>query len=148
MNIAKYRPFWTQSPRSLFESLFSDAIENLLDDSETRREGRFVPAVDIKETEDEYTITAELPGIKKEDVHIELKNGLLTISGERKFEHEEKKENYTRIERSYGAFRRTFNVPEHVKEDKIEAIYKDGLLTVKLPKGEAVKPKEIEVKVQ
>jgi len=139
MELTRYEPFWMTTPRRLLGGFFDDLGFTAND--------TFVPAVDIKETEDKYVIEVEVAGIDKKDVHIEVKDGVLTLSGERKFEHEEKKDNYTRIERSYGKFHRTFTLPDLVMEDKIEAAYKDGLLTIELPKGEEAKPKEIEVKV-
>lgn len=148
MNLIKYNPFGAIARRTVFGDLFGDALETFLGGVEWTAAENFVPAVDVKETDKEYMIEAELPGIKKEDVHIEVKDHVLTLRGERKFENEEKKEDYTRIERSYGTFLRTFGLPEHVAETGIEAAYKDGILTIRLPKGEAPKPKEIEVKLQ
>lgn len=102
--------------------------------------------VDIVEDKDKYIVTAELPGLNREDIHIYFKEGALVIEGERKKEREEKGLNYHRLERRYGKFYRTFNLGSKVKVDKINATYKDGILTVDLPKVEEVKPKEIEVK--
>ncbi|HVN49258.1 MAG TPA: Hsp20/alpha crystallin family protein [Bacteroidota bacterium] len=106
------------------------------------------PAVDITEHEDAYVVKAELPGVNKDDVKITLESNILTIHGEKKQEKETKKENYHRVERSYGSFQRSFTLPTTVKSDKIEAQYKDGVLTVALPKAEEAKPKQIEVKVK
>lgn len=106
------------------------------------------PAVDITEDEKEYIVKAELPDIKKEDVKVCVENGDLTISGERKFEKEEKGKKYHRIERSYGSFVRSFTLPEGVSGDKVGASFKDGVLEIHLPKDEKAKPKSIEVKVQ
>jgi HSP20 family protein len=106
----------------------------------------FSPAVDIKETQGEYMVTAEVPGIKKEDIHIEVADNLLTIKGERKFEKEEKNESYHRVERSYGTFSRAFTLPTSVKADGIEAKFHDGLLTIRIPKAEEKVPKKIEIK--
>lgn len=106
------------------------------------------PSVDIIEDEKEFLIKAELPEIKKEDVHVTVENGVLSISGERKFEKEEKNKRYHRTERSYGSFTRSFSVPEGTDAGKVRAEFKDGLLQVHLPKSETAKPKQIEVKVQ
>jgi len=108
----------------------------------------WTPAVDIAEHDDEYKVKVELPGVNKEDVKITLESNILTIRGEKKQEKETKKENYHRIERSYGSFQRSFTLPTSVKSDKIDAIYKDGILSVSLPKAEEAKPKQIEVKVK
>ncbi len=107
---------------------------------------RWAPAVDIKETEDALVLSAELPGLTKEDVKITLENQVLTLSGERKFEKEAKGENYHRIERSYGAFTRAFTLPTHVRTEKVEATFDNGVLTVTLPKMEESKPRHIAIR--
>lgn len=108
----------------------------------------WTPAVDIAEHDDEYLVKVELPGVNKDEVKLTLENNILTIRGEKKQEKETKKENYHRVERSYGSFQRSFTLPAAVKSDKIDASYKDGILTVSLPKAEEAKPKQIEVKVK
>jgi len=108
----------------------------------------WTPAVDIAEHENEYVVNVELPGVNKDDVKITLESNILTIRGEKKEEKEAKKENYHRIERSYGAFQRSFNLPTTVKSDKIDAVYNNGVLSISLPKAEEAKPKRIEVKVK
>jgi len=108
----------------------------------------WTPAVDISEQENEYIVKMELPGVAKEDVKISLESNILTIKGEKKQEKEEKNKNLHRIERSYGSFQRSFTLPTTVKSDKIDAFFKDGVLTVSLPKMEEAKPKQIEVKVK
>jgi len=106
------------------------------------------PRVDIHETEKEIIIDAELPGIAKEDIKVELKNGILTISGERKQEKKTEKGNSYRIERHYGKFERSFGLPETVADDKVNAKFKDGILSLTLPKTEKAIPKEITVNVE
>jgi HSP20 family protein len=105
------------------------------------------PAVDIREREDAYLVEIELPGLTKDDVKITMENNILTIQGEKKHEKEERRGDYHRSERVYGSFQRSFTLPSSVKNDKIEAQYKNGILTVSLPKVEEAKPKAIEVKV-
>jgi HSP20 family protein len=105
------------------------------------------PLVDIIEDEKEYLVKAELPEVKKEDVKVTLEEGALHISGERKFEKEEKNRKYHRIERAYGSFDRVFILPEGTKPDAIKASFHDGLLEVHLPKNGESKPKTLEVKV-
>lgn len=105
------------------------------------------PLVDITEDDKEYAIKAELPDVKKEDVHVSVENGVLSISGERKFEKEEKGKKYHRVERAYGSYYRSFSVPDDADAGKVNAEFKDGLLRVRLPKGEKAKPKQIEVKI-
>ena len=125
-------------------------------DSFGRREGPGEPAslaawrptADVAERHDVYVVTSDVPGVDREDIKVRLTNNVLTISGEKKAEREEKKEkeNYHLIERSYGSFSRSFHLPTDVQEGKISAEFKDGVLTVTLPKAEKAKAKEIEVK--
>ena len=105
------------------------------------------PRVDISELEDRYEVHAELPGLSKEDIKVNLEDGVLTIEGEKKRSAETNEDSYRRTERVYGKFSRSFNLGDRVSADKISAAYKDGVLTVALPKAEEVKPKTIEVKV-
>jgi len=117
----------------------------------TREEGVFsnwVPAVDIFENDKkELVLKAELPDVKKEDVSVTVENNTLTLSGERKFDSEVKKENYHRIERAYGSFSRSFSLPATVDTGKIGAEFKNGVLTVRLPFREEAKPRSIAVEV-
>ncbi|HYL99738.1 MAG TPA: Hsp20/alpha crystallin family protein [Blastocatellia bacterium] len=108
----------------------------------------WTPSCDVYETNNEIVVKAELPGVKKENVHIAVENGMLIITGERKLEEEIKKENYQRIELNYGEFSRSFVLPTGVEIPKIAAAFTDGLLTVTLPKLEEAKRKAIEVKVK
>jgi len=105
------------------------------------------PLVDITEDEKEYLITAELPEVKKEDLKVTVENGVLNITGERRFEKEEKGKRYHRVERAYGTFTRSFTLPEDADGGKVNADFKDGVLKVHLAKSEKAKPKSIDVKV-
>jgi HSP20 family protein len=105
------------------------------------------PLVDITEDEKEYLIKAGLPEVKKEDVKLTVQDDVMCISGERKYEKEEKGKKYHRVERAYGSFMRSFSLPEDADGSKVNAEYKDGVLKVHLPKSEKAKPKSIEVKV-
>ncbi len=107
----------------------------------------WAPVVDIVEDENEYLIKAELPEVKKEDVKVTVQDDVLTISGERMFEKEEKGRQYHRMERAYGSFARSFTLPEDAYGEKVAAEFKDGVLKVHLPKSEQAKPKSIEVKI-
>ncbi len=107
----------------------------------------WTPLVDVEESDKEYTIKAELPEVKKEDVKVEIQNGSLRISGERKLEKEESGRRFHRIERSYGSFERSFALPEGTKKGDLKAEFKDGLLKVHLPKTEEAKPKILEIPV-
>lgn len=108
----------------------------------------FTPAVDIAEKDKEYLVKAQLPGVKKEHVKVELLNGVLTLAGERKYEKEEKSEKMHRVETAYGAFTRAFVVPEDVLAEKIAAEFKDGILTVRLPKTDIRKPATKTIRVE
>lgn len=103
------------------------------------------PDVDILEDENGIMLHAELPGIDPKDVELNVENNVLTLSGVRKLEYEDKKENYRRVERSYGAFSRSFSLPRLIDEDKIKAEYKDGILKVQIPKHEKAKPRQIKI---
>jgi len=108
---------------------------------------QWLPLVDITEDDKEYLIKAELPEVKKEQVKVTVENGVLTISGERRFEKEEKDKKYHCIERAYGSFTRSFSVPDDADDAKVSAVFKDGILTVHLATSEKARPKSVEVKV-
>ena len=124
---------------SLFEELFGDGAR-------TEMVEPFVPRVNLAETDGEYEIAVDLPGMKSEDLTVELKGGQLWITGERKHEEEEKGRTFHRIEKRYGRFQRAIPLVAPVKENEIGAEYKDGVLRVTVPKVEEAKPKRIEVK--
>src|SRR5439155_27237075 len=107
----------------------------------------WTPLADITEDDMEYVIKAELPELKRKDVKVTVENGVLTISGERKFEKEEKKTKYHLVERGYGTFMRSFALPDDADFSKVNAEFKNGVLTVHVPKSEHAQPKQIEVKV-
>lgn len=107
----------------------------------------WAPAVDLKETEDAYTLEADLPGLKKEDIELTAVDNMITVKGERKHEEEVKENGYQRVERRYGTFQRTFEIPGGFDADKVEAHFEDGVLHVKLPKREEAKPRHIDVKI-
>lgn len=143
MGIDPFRPF-EERIRRFFEGFepFRTAGE------ENWSLATWAPAVDIYETDNEIVVKAELPEVKKEDVYVSIENNLLTIRGERKFSEETKKENYHRVERSYGEFMRTFTLPSFVDANKVNAEFKNGMLVVTLAKREEAKPKQIEVKAK
>jgi HSP20 family protein len=107
----------------------------------------WAPSVDISEDNKEWLVKADLPEVKKEDVKVTVENGVLTLSGERRFEKEEKDKKYHRLERSYGSFSRSFTLPEGADGTKVGAEFKEGVLKVHLPKTEKAKAKAVEVKV-
>jgi HSP20 family protein len=116
-------------------------------DKEAMTITEWAPSVDIIEDDKEWLVKADLPEVRKEDVKVTVENGVLTITGERKFEKEEKDKKYHRLERSYGNFLRSFTLPDAAEGSKVNAEFKDGVLKVHLPKSEVAKPKAVEVKV-
>ena len=113
-----------------------------------RNRDDYYPAVNIEENEDAYRVSIELPGMEKKDIKISFQDDVLTVSGEKKDQKEENDRNYHYFERRFGKFERSFRIHTDVIVDKIDAGFKDGVLTVDMPKAEIVKPKEIEVKVK
>jgi HSP20 family protein len=105
-----------------------------------------LPAVDVRENDQRYAVTVELPGVRKEDVQVELENGMLTIRGEKTSEREEKQEQCRYSERSYGSFSRSFSLPSDADADRLEASFKDGVLSLTIPRIEQVKPRAIAIK--
>jgi HSP20 family protein len=105
-----------------------------------------VPALDISERKDAYLVTVELPGLKPEDLDITMEDGLLTIQGERQFTSESSEQQFHRVERRYGAFRRSITLPAHVMAEGIQASFEDGVLQILVPKAEEAKPKRIQVR--
>jgi HSP20 family protein len=116
--------------------------------SEPRTARPWVPAVDIEETENELILKADLPDLKLEDIEVRVENETLTLRGERRFEKEDRAKGFHRIERSYGSFVRSFSVPHSVDSEHVAAEYKNGVLTVTLPKKEAAKPRQVKVQVK
>lgn len=126
----------------LFDEFFEQpfGLNSFLDDSEMM--GEFSPQLDISETEKEIAVSAELPGLKREDIGIALDNNMLRISGEKKAEKKEKGKHFYRVERSYGSFHRSIPLSAEVDQDKIEAVFKRGVLKVKLPKTRAAQERK------
>jgi HSP20 family protein len=138
------------SRMSPFDRLFNDEVlrpfRMFEEMAETLNERGWAPAVDIRETEEAYEVLADLPGFDKKNVDITLENNILTLRGERKWEGEEEKQAYRRIERAYGEFSRSFSLPTQVDAETVEAKFTDGVLTIKIPKAEESKPRRITVK--
>jgi HSP20 family protein len=142
--ISRFEPFRTNSLQEQFNRLFSEAFDHSSDESSITT---WAPAVDIFETEHELVVKADLPDIKDEELDIRVENNILTIRGERKFEKQVNENNYLRVERAYGSFSRSFSLANTVNSDAIKAEYKDGVLTLTIPKREEAKPKQIKVNV-
>lgn len=145
MAITRWRPF-----RDVVS--VQDEMSRLFDDVFGQRparvqwtDGIWNPSVDVTEDKDSVLVKAEMPGLNKDDIKISVQDSILTLKGEKKQEKEEKETDYHRIERSYGSFCRSFQLPTTVRADKIKANYKDGVLSITLPKTEEVKPKEIPI---
>jgi HSP20 family protein len=139
-----------QNPRSLFHLNDVDrAFDSFFNTRFSENMDRQIsPRTNVEETENEWIISAELPGVDKKDISINMQDDVLTISGEKKSEKEDKEKNFHRVERSYGKFSRSFTINTAVVQDKVDAEYKDGILTISLPKAEEAKPKAIDVKVK
>lgn len=105
----------------------------------------WMPSVNIRETEQAFFVEAELPGLTKKDIDITLENNILKLSGERRFEKDTNEESYHRVERSYGSFLRTFSLPSQVNAESVKASFKDGVLTIEVPKAEEAKPRKIAI---
>ena len=146
MNVVQYAPF-----RGL--STLHDQVNRLFNESIVRGHGEesaittWAPAVDIYETPNELVVKADLPEVEEKDIDIRVENNLLTIRGERKFEKSVSEDNYLRVERTYGSFSRSFSLPNTVNAEAIHAEYKNGVLTVNLPKREESKPRQVKVSV-
>jgi HSP20 family protein len=143
---------WT--PRRDFLSL-QEGMNELLEDAfgfPAKRRGfferGFEPLVDVYEDKEKVEVKVELPGMDQKDVTVNVEDNVLTIKGEKKFEDEDKRDNYHKIERFYGKFERTFTLPSSIDQDKIKATFKKGVLRLELPKREEVKPKAIEIDVK
>ena len=140
---------WAPRPASIFndmDKMINNVFENDWNFS-VRSKTNWSPAVNVKESDNSFTLTADIPGLTKKEVKVNITDGILSISGERKFEDEKENGNYHYRERRYGSFSRTFNLPETVNEEDISASFKNGILSIELPKHEVVLPKEREIKI-
>ncbi len=143
-NVTRWNPaaaaYLTREPFSrLFDTFFNDM------QGEEVSNRSWVPPVDIQETAEGYKLQAELPGLTKADISITLENNVLRLTGERKFEKDVKKENFHRVERTYGSFARAFALPQQVDAGNVQAAFESGVLTVLVPKAEQAKPRKIEI---
>ncbi len=153
MRLIRYRPrpeldpfSWLSGFRDDLDQFFERKLAPWQTSEGELLEGAWTPMVDVCEDQDNVLVRADLPGLKKEEIDLSILGNTLTIKGEKKSESEVDEENYHRVERSYGLFQRTVELPSDVDEAKVEASYKDGVLEVKLPKKEAVKGKKIAIK--
>jgi HSP20 family protein len=144
MSIIKYTPFSEFDAFPAGMRVFTDTVNRLFNEPSGRP---WVHSVDIKETENDLILKADVPDVDLKDIDIRVENGTLTIRGERKFDSEKKEGSWHRVERSYGTFERAFTLPETVDFDAVKAEYKNGVLTITLPKKEIAKPRQIKVAV-
>lgn len=136
-------PFFSFVDR-MFRDSWSDDSDYVSDSNGGTR--TWLPAVDIFESDEAFVATADLPGVKKDDLDISIEDSVLTVSGERRFDNDEANGNFRRIERAYGTFRRSFTLPRGVDSTKVEANFQDGVLTLTMPKSETAKSRKIKVK--
>ncbi len=144
MTVVRWRPMREMNTlqremNRMFDSFFADQDENAM-------ESTWYPSVDIRETGDNIEVYAELPGMKKEDIKLSVRDSVLHLSGEKKRTEEAKDTNFHRVERIYGTFSRSFTLPARVDMSKVDAVFKDGVLHLTLPKAEEEKPRQIEIK--
>ena len=144
MSLIKYSPFADFETLPAGMRLFQDSVNRLF----TEPNGRpWVPPVDIQETDHELVVKADVPDMEMKDIDVRMENGTLTLRGERKFEAQKSEGGWHRVERSYGTFERAFTLPETVNPEGVKADYKNGVLTITLPKKEVAKPRQIKVNV-
>lgn len=141
MTLIKYN----QPETDIFGKRFSDIMDEFFSDAVATRRNSFAPSIDISETEKQYVIDVEVPGMNKKDINLNVENNTLTISGERKFEKEEDNKQYHRVETHYGSFSRSFALPENADFDSIKASYANGILTVTVNKNEKSLKKQIDI---
>jgi HSP20 family protein len=145
VSIIKYTPFTDFEAFPTGLRLFQDSVNRLFSEPNGRP---WVPAVDIQETDHELIVKADVPDVEMKDIDVRMENGTLTLRGERKFEAKKNEGGWHRLERSYGVFERVFTLPDTVDAEGVKADYKNGVLTVTLPKKEIAKPRQIKVEVQ
>jgi HSP20 family protein len=147
MAIVRWEPFSNLlTAQRDFDRLFKEAFNPFVSEGDLSTR-TWAPPVDIYENENDIVLKAELPGIDPKDVEVKVEDNTLYLKGERKFEKEVKNESYHRVERSYGSFARSFSLPNSISTDKVKAEFKDGLLTLTLPKREEAKPRTVKIDV-
>ncbi len=137
---------YNQPRPDIFGKRFSDIMDEFFNDAVATRRESFAPSIDISETEKQYIIDVEVPGIDKKDIDLNIENNTLTISGERKFEKKEDGKQYHRVESHYGTFSRSFTLPDNVDVESINATYNNGILNITVDKSEQQMKKQIKIK--
>jgi HSP20 family protein len=149
MELTRWDPFKDlQVLQDRMNRLFNESAGRLTGRTEEVLGGHWVPEVDIYEGEHEFVVKADLPGLEIKDIDIQIQENILTIKGERQIDQELVKDQYHRIERSYGSFQRSFTLPNIVDQEKVKAKFKDGVLEIRIPKQERAKPKQIQVETR
>ncbi|NET34104.1 MAG: Hsp20/alpha crystallin family protein [Cyanothece sp. SIO1E1] len=141
MSLIKYR----RPNTDVFSRSFDDLFNEFFSAAPAYKRDRFMPSVDVSETDTQFQLSVELPGLSKEAIKVDLEKGRLTISGERKFENKEEGKNYHRIETQYGSFSRTFHLPDSIDEDSVVAKYENGILNITIDKNNDKVKKQIEI---
>ena len=148
MAVVRWEPFREMSTlQNEMNRLFNTVFDTPAQNSAGSTLRRWMPAMDLVETEDSFVLRADLPGMKEDDVKIEFEDGTLTVSGERKAEHETKNEGYYRVERAFGSFSRSLTLPDGVDAEAVSASFDRGVLEVQIPKPEQRKPRKISIGV-
>lgn len=149
MAIVRWDPFQDLiSLQERMNRLFDQTVARPRGEHEGLNAGSWSPPVDIYETAESIVLKAELPGLSKDDVDIQVRDNALILKGERTMKKEVREENYLRVERAYGSFQRAFTLPTAIQADKIRAVFKEGVLEVIIPKAEEAKPKQIKIEVK
>lgn len=136
---------YTRPSTDLHSKRFSDILDEFFNESLNYKNDSFMPSVDISETENNFEVSVALPGMNKDDINVDLENGRLTVSGERKFENEENGKNFHRVESGFGSFSRSFQLPDTIDEESIVAKYQDGILNITIDKSEEKVKKQIKI---
>ena len=148
MAIVRWEPFRDLAAlQDRMNRIFDESLRPRGGDEDWALGGAWAPSVDIYEHDGNIVLKAELPGVDPKEVDVRVENNVLTLRGERKFDHEVKRESFHRVERAYGTFSRSFTLPTVVDSTNIKAVYRDGLLHLTLPKREEAKPRQIQIDV-
>jgi len=144
MTVVRFEPL---RELSSLQNEMNRLFNTVFDTPVTGANRRWVPAMDLVETDDAFVLRADLPGMTQDDVKLEIEDSVLTVSGERKAEHETKQEGFYRLERAFGAFSRSLTLPKGIQADAVSAAFTNGVLEVRIPKPEQAKPRRIEIAV-
>jgi HSP20 family protein len=134
-----------RSDSDLLGRRFSDILDDFFTDAVSTRQSRFIPSIDVAESDKQFEIEVQIPGMKKEDINVNLENGILTISGERSFKNEKEDKKYHKVETHYGSFTRSLQLPESINPESVKATYNDGILSITVDKSEKKSSKKIKI---